>query len=87
MDGAAHQGALGAMRGDGGTIAVIAGGIDIAYPRENAALQEQIAQHGLLVAEMPVGTEPQARHFPSRNRIIAGLAAGTVVVEAAPQSG
>lgn len=87
IDGAAHQGALGAMRGDGGTIAVIAGGIDIAYPRENAALQEQIAQHGLLVAEMPVGTEPQARHFPSRNRIIAGLAAGTVVVEAAPQSG
>jgi DNA processing protein len=82
IDTAAHTGAL-----DGGTIAVIAGGIDVAYPPENAALQERIAQEGLLIAEMPPGTEPRARHFPYRNRIIAGLAVGTVVVEAAPRSG
>ena len=87
IDAAAHQGALGEDTGDGGTIAVIAGGIDVAYPPEHAALQDRIAAEGLLLAEMPPGVEPQARHFPSRNRIIAGLAAGTVVVEAAPQSG
>ena len=84
IDGAAHRGA---MNGSGGTIGVIASGIDIAYPPEHAELQEQVACHGLLVAEQPPGTEPLARHFPSRNRIIAGLAAGTVVVEAAPRSG
>lgn len=82
IDTAAHSGAI-----DGGTIAVIAGGIDVAYPPENAALQERIAADGLLIAEMPPGTEPRARHFPYRNRIIAGLAVGTVVVEAAPRSG
>ena len=87
IDAAAHLGALNAQRGDGGTIAVIAGGIDVVYPPEHAALQERVAAEGLLVAEMPPGTEPQARHFPSRNRIIAGLAAGTVVVEAALKSG
>ena len=84
IDGAAHRGAL---NGSGGTIGVIASGIDIAYPPEHAELQEQVASHGLLIAEQPPGTEPLARHFPSRNRIIAGLAAGTVVVEAAPRSG
>jgi DNA processing protein len=82
IDTAAHLGSL-----DGGTIAVIAGGIDIAYPPENRDLQDQIAAKGLLIAEMPPGTEPRARHFPYRNRIIAGLALGTVVVEAAPKSG
>jgi DNA processing protein len=87
IDAAAHLGALSGQSGDGGTIAVIAGGIDVVYPPEHAALQERIAKEGLLVAEMPPGTEPQARHFPSRNRIIAGLAAGTVVVEAALKSG
>ncbi|KUR77945.1 DNA-processing protein DprA [Novosphingobium sp. Fuku2-ISO-50] len=87
IDAAAHLGALGGRRGDGGTIAVIAGGIDVVYPPDHAELQERIANEGLLVAEMPPGTEPQARHFPSRNRIIAGLAAGTVVIEAAPKSG
>ena len=56
-------------------------------PREHGELQERVAQEGLLVAEQPPGTEPLARHFPSRNRIIAGLAAGTIVVEAAPRSG
>jgi DNA processing protein len=82
IDTAAHVGAL-----QGGTVAVIASGIDIAYPPENAELQEKIATDGLLIAEQPPGTEPLARHFPSRNRIIAGLALGTVVVEAAPKSG
>jgi len=82
IDSAAHDGSL-----ESGTIAVIAGGIDIAYPPENEARQQDIAARGLLIAEMPPGTEPRARHFPYRNRIIAGMAAGTVVVEAAPQSG
>ncbi|WP_414712799.1 DNA-processing protein DprA [Sphingomonas sp.] len=82
IDTAAHVGAL-----QGGTVAIIASGIDIAYPPENAALQEKIASDGLLIAEQPPGTEPLARHFPSRNRIIAGLSLGTVVVEAAPKSG
>ncbi|MDQ3080548.1 MAG: DNA-processing protein DprA [Pseudomonadota bacterium] len=82
IDSAAHDGSI-----EAGTIAVIAGGIDIAYPPENAARQQDIAARGLLIAEMPPGTEPRARHFPYRNRIIAGLSAGTVVVEAAPRSG
>ena len=82
IDSAAHDGSMGS-----GTIAVIAGGIDIYYPPENEARQHDIGERGLLIAEMPPGTEPRARHFPYRNRIIAGLAAGTVVVEAAPQSG
>ena len=87
IDGAAHQAALAKGKESGGTIGVIASGIDIAYPPEHADLQEQVAVQGLLLAEQPPGTEPLARHFPSRNRIIAGLAAGTVVVEAAPKSG
>lgn len=82
IDGAAHRAAL-----DGGTIGVIASGIDIAYPSEHRELQEEVAGRGLLLAEQPPGTEPLARHFPSRNRIIAGIAAGTLVVEAAPKSG
>jgi len=82
VDTAAHVGALG-----GATAAVIASGIDIAFPTENAALQDKIATDQLLIAEQPPGTEPLARHFPARNRIIAGLALGTVVIEAAPRSG
>jgi DNA processing protein len=82
VDTAAHIGALG-----GATTGVIASGIDIAFPPENAALQEKIASDQLLIAEQPPGTEPLARHFPSRNRIIAGIAHGTVVIEAAPKSG
>ncbi len=70
-----------------GTIGVIASGIDIAFPPENRELQEAVATRGLLLAEQPLGEEPRARNFPSRNRIIAGLALGTVVVEAAPKSG
>ncbi len=87
IDAAAHKGALAGMARGGGTIGVIASGIDVTYPPEHAALQEDVATRGLLLAEMPPGTEPLARHFPFRNRIIAGLAAGTVVVEAAPRSG
>lgn len=82
IDAAAHQGSLAT-----GTIAVIAGGIDIVYPPEHAELQARIAAEGLLIAEMAPGVEPRARHFPYRNRIIAGLSAGTVVVEAIPKSG
>jgi len=81
IDGAAHEGAFPQ------TIGVIASGIDIAYPPQHAGLQERIATDGLLIAEQPPGTEPRGRHFPSRNRIIAGLASGTLVIEAAPQSG
>ena len=82
IDTAAHVGSI-----ESGTIAVIAGGIDIAYPPENRELQDAIAERGLLIAEMPPGIEPRARHFPYRNRIIAGLSLGTVVIEAAPKSG
>ncbi|ATW04760.1 DNA-processing protein DprA [Sphingorhabdus sp. YGSMI21] len=82
IDTAAHQGSLGKA-----TIAVIAGGLDVFYPPENEGLQRTIAECGLLLAEQPPGTEPRARHFPYRNRIIAGLARGTVVIEAAPRSG
>jgi DNA processing protein len=81
IDGAAHEGAFPR------TIGVIASGIDIAYPPQHVDLQERIANEGFLIAEQPPGTEPRGRHFPSRNRIIAGLASGTLVVEAAPQSG
>lgn len=82
IDTAVHLGSI-----DRGTAAVIAGGIDIHYPPENEALQQDIAARGVLIAEQPPGIEPRARHFPYRNRIIAGMAAGTVVVEAAPKSG
>jgi DNA processing protein len=82
IDSAAHDGSI-----ETGTIAVVAGGIDIFYPPENEARQRAIGERGLVLAEQPPGTEPHARHFPSRNRIIAGLSLGTVVVEAAPRSG
>ncbi len=81
IDGAAHLGAMPC------TIGVIASGIEIAYPPQHAQLQEQVATEGLLLAEQPPGTEPRGSHFPSRNRIIAGLTSGTLVVEAAPKSG
>jgi len=82
IDAAAHGGAL-----DGGTVAVMAGGVDVVYPEENAGLYREIIRRGAIVGEMPPGTEPQARHFPRRNRLISGLALGTLVVEAAPRSG
>lgn len=82
IDTAAHIGAL-----PHGTVAVIGSGIDLSFPTENAALQREIGEHHLLISEYPPGTEPLARNFPHRNRIIAGLSLGTVVVEAAPKSG
>src|SRR6266436_264843 len=78
----AHLGALAS-----GTVAVLAGGIDIVYPPENQELYEAIVAQGAVVAEPALGTVPQARHFPRRNRIISGLSLGIVVVEAAARSG
>ncbi len=82
IDTAAHRGAL-----PTGTIGVVAGGIDMIYPPENADLFDQVAATGLLLAEMPPGTHPTPRHFPIRNRVIASLALGVVVAEAAHRSG
>ena len=82
IDAAAHEAAL-----DSGTIGVMAGGIDVIYPSENRVLAEKMAATGLRISELPPGTEPQARHFPQRNRIIAALARATLVIEAAARSG
>ncbi|EPX87379.1 DNA protecting protein DprA [Rubellimicrobium thermophilum DSM 16684] len=82
IDTATHEAAL-----PTGTVAVMAGGVDHIYPPENAGLAARIAEQGLRLSEHPVGMEPQARHFPARNRIIAGLSLGVVVVEAAERSG
>ena len=82
IDTAAHEASLA-----NGTIAVVAGGIDHIYPPENAKLQDAIAERGLVLSEMPPRTVPKAESFPRRNRIIAGLAEATVVVEAALRSG
>jgi DNA processing protein len=87
IDTAAHLGALEAGAETGGTIAVLAGGIDILYPPENGPLFERLGRDGLLVAELSPGTEPIARHFPRRNRIISGLSRAVVVIEAAVKSG
>jgi DNA processing protein len=84
IDTAAHEGALAA---GGTTVAVIASGIDVPYPEDNAALMAEIAGRGVVITERPLGSVPQARHFPRRNRLISGLALGVLVVEAAPQSG
>ncbi|HEX4616732.1 MAG TPA: DNA-processing protein DprA [Stellaceae bacterium] len=82
IDAAAHLGAL-----ETGSVAVVAGGVDVVYPEENRGLHEALARQGAIVAELPLGTEPQARHFPRRNRLISGMALGVVVVEAAARSG
>ncbi|MBW6505777.1 MAG: DNA-processing protein DprA [Rhodobacteraceae bacterium] len=82
IDAAAHSAAI-----DTGTIAALAGGIDVIYPLENADLAQAIAARGLLLSEQPMGLDPQARHFPMRNRIISGLVRLVVVVEAAGSSG
>lgn len=82
IDTAAHEGAI-----ETGTIAVVAGGIDVVYPRENQNLYDDIKQRGLILAESPLGMEPIARHFPKRNRIVSGLSSGVVVIEATVKSG
>ena len=84
VDGAAHEAALGSA---GGTIAVLGCGLDVVYPREHAALRDAMRPRDLLLSEFPPGTEPKSSHFPVRNRIIAGLCAGVVVVEASRRSG
>lgn len=83
IDTAAHDGALETGR----TIAVLAGGVDVPYPSSNRDLHRRVSTTGAVVSEMPPGTEPRAGHFPRRNRIIAGLSQGVVVVEAALRSG
>jgi DNA processing protein len=82
IDTSAHLGSL-----ENGTIAVLAGGINVIYPQENARLYEEIVKKGCVIAEMPHDTAPQPHFFPRRNRIIAGMSYGTVVVEATAQSG
>ena len=82
IDASAHEGALAS-----GTVAVMAGGVDVVYPEENRELYGAVVGQGLALSEMAPGTEPQGRHFPRRNRIISGLCLGVVVVEAAERSG
>jgi DNA processing protein len=82
IDSAAHRASV-----ETGTVAVLAGGLDVVYPEENRELQRIVGERGALVSEMPPGTRPQARHFPRRNRLISGLSLAVVVVEAALRSG
>ncbi len=82
IDKAAHEGSL-----PTGTIAVVAGGIDSIYPPENQKLYEEIKNQGCIIAEAPFGIAPMARHFPRRNRLIAGISHGILVIEAAFKSG
>ena len=82
IDARAHAGALAT-----GTVAVMGGGVDVVYPKENRSLFERLLAEGAVISEAPLGTVPMGRHFPRRNRIIAGLARGVVVVEGAARSG
>jgi DNA processing protein len=84
IDGAAHEGAL---TGPGSTVAVVGTGLDRVYPKRHLALARRIAEQGLLVSEYPLGTPPVAANFPRRNRLIAGMTRGTLVIEAALPSG
>ena len=89
IDGAAHEGALTASPAPmaGATVAVVGTGLDRVYPKAHRTLAHRIAEQGVLVSEYPLGTPPLNANFPKRNRLIAGLAKGTLVVEAALQSG
>ena len=87
IDAAAHEGALAAGAAGGSTIAVIGTGADIVYPASHRTLAHRIAEQGALVSELPLGTTASAHQFPRRNRIIAGLARGVLVIEAAARSG
>jgi DNA processing protein len=88
VDGAAHEGALaGASEGSLATVAVVGTGLDRVYPAQHRDLAHRIAQRGVLLSEYPLGTSPLSSNFPRRNRIISGLSVGTLVVEAALQSG
>ncbi|MGH8819881.1 MAG: DNA-processing protein DprA [Rhodoferax sp.] len=90
IDGEAHLGALEGAAAGGqrlATVAVVGTGLDRVYPQKHLELAHQIARHGLIISEFPIGTPPLAANFPKRNRILAGLASGTLVVEAALQSG
>lgn len=82
IDAKAHEGALAT-----GTVAVLGGGVDVVYPKENQALYDSLLEQGVLISEVAVGTVPTARHFPRRNRLISGLCRGVVVVEASLRSG
>ena len=82
VDTAAHKGAL-----KTGTVAVMAGGVDILYPAENAKLGDELNDQGARISEQPMGVTPKARHFPSRNRLISGLCSAVIIVEAASKSG
>ena len=85
IDAAAHRGALAAAQGT--TIAIMGTGIDNIYPPEHGGLAHEIAQHGALISEFPLGSPPLKHHFPQRNRLIAGLSMGVLVIEAAARSG
>jgi DNA processing protein len=90
IDAAAHEGALDTVNGDGSlgaTIAVLGTGADLIYPARHQALAKKIAEHGCIISELPLGTRATVHNFPQRNRLIAGLSQGTLVVEAAIQSG
>jgi len=87
IDAAAHEGALAAGADGGGTIAVTGTGADVVYPRSNHALAQRIADQGAIMSELPLGTRAIAHHFPRRNRLVAGLSKGVLVVEAAVHSG
>ena len=82
IDGAAHEAAL-----ETGTVAVLAGGVDVIYPRENAGLYDRIREAGAILSEAPIGLRPLAKHFPRRNRIVSGLCEAVLLIEAAARSG